>query len=294
MLPWAIGALAIAALAIYFLLRRRRRDEDIHEEAYREEPVHHQPVHHEPAGATEEAAAAPEPIHREPPIQSAPEPVAEHSTIPAATVTTAVPAAAGSSMLTAPVIGGIAAAVRPAAEPEMPAPAPEVEQVAPATAAAPEARPRIDLRMRPVRAGVDGEGARVEFELTVDNSGSLPAEDVRVSTWMLAAGASDAEQALIAPAGHADTPSVTIPAGEARTMEASVGLPASEVAGDSVLPVVVAEVSHRLADGTTAHATARFAVGVPDGEELAHFATHNPSGLHEGVVARELGEIERA
>jgi hypothetical protein len=149
--------------------------------------------------------------------------------------------------------------------------------------------------MRPVRAGVvNGEGARVEFELTVDNSGSGPAEEVRVSTWMLAAGATDAEQALIAPAGHADTPSVTIAAGEARTMEASVGLPAGEVSGDSVLPVVVAEVTHRLADGTTAHTTARFAVGVPDGEELAHFSTDNPSGLHEGVVARELGEIERA
>jgi hypothetical protein len=35
-------------------------------------------------------------------------------------------------------------------------------------------------------------------------------------------------------------------------------------------------------------------VGLPDGEELAHFAIHTPSGLHEGVEARALGEPERA
>jgi hypothetical protein len=83
----------------------------------------------------------------------------------------------------------------------------------------PEGRAEIDLRMRPVRAGVEGADARVEFELTVDNTGSAPAEDVRVSTWLLAAGPSEAEQALIAPAGHADTPAVTLAAGEARTLE---------------------------------------------------------------------------
>ncbi|HEX8375614.1 MAG TPA: hypothetical protein VF606_10590, partial [Geminicoccaceae bacterium] len=182
------------------------------------------------------------------------------------------------------------------AAPAAAAQASEAETAAPAAAAAavPEGRPEIDLRMRPVRAGVEGQDARVEFELTVDNSGSVPAEDVRVSTWMLASGSSQAEQALIAPAGTAETPSVTIAAGEARTMEASVGLPTSGVDGDAILPVVVADASYRLPDGSTAHATARFAVGVPDGEELAHFGIDNPSGLHEGVVARELGELERS
>jgi hypothetical protein len=174
---------------------------------------------------------------------------------------------------------------------------PEAEPVAvaPAVAAAePAGAPEIGLAMRPVRAGVAGDDARVEFELTVDNRGSAPARDVRVSTWMLAAGSTEAEQALIEPRGAADTPPVTLGAGEARTVEAQVALPTSEIAGDSVLPVVVADARYLLPDGSEGHATARFAVGVPDGEELAHFATDNPSGLHEGVVAQALGETERA
>ena len=110
---------------------------------------------------------------------------------------------------------------------------------------------------------------------------------------MLAAGSSEAESALIVPRDHADTPPVTIGAGESRTMQASVALPTAEVDGDAVLPVVVADARYRLPDGSEGRTSASFAVGVPDGEELAHFGIDNPSGLHEGVVARPLGEPER-
>jgi hypothetical protein len=185
-----------------------------------------------------------------------------------------------------------------------PAPAPVVAPlpVAPVAAApivtpvetvAPAGRPELDLTMRPRRAGVSGDDARVEFELTVGNSGPVAAENVRISTWMLAAGSSEAESALIVPRDHADTPPVTIGAGESRTMEASVALPTAEVDGDAVLPVVVADARYRLPDGSEGRTSASFAVGVPDGEELAHFGIENPSGLHEGVVARPLREPQR-
>lgn len=157
----------------------------------------------------------------------------------------------------------------------------------------PAGRPELELAMRPRRAGVSGGDARVEFELTVGNTGPVAAENVRISTWMLAAGSSEAESALIVPRDHADTPAVTIGAGESRTMEASVALPTAEVAGDAVLPVVVADVRYRLPDGSEGRTSASFAVGVPDGEELAHFGIDNPSGLHEDVVAKPLGEPER-
>jgi hypothetical protein len=160
-------------------------------------------------------------------------------------------------------------------------------------AAIPVGRPELELEMRPVRAGVSGDDARVEFELTVGNRGPVAAEDVRISTWMLAAGSSEAESALIVPRDHADTPPVTIGAGEARTMQASVALPTAEVDGDAVLPVVVADARYRLPDGSEGRTSASFAVGVPDGEELAHFGIDNPSGLHDDVVARPLGEPER-
>jgi hypothetical protein len=165
--------------------------------------------------------------------------------------------------------------------------------VAPVETAIPAGRPELDLAMRPVRAGVSGDDARVEFELTVGNSGPVAAENVRISTWMLAAGSSEAESALIVPRDHADTPPVTIGAGESRTMEASVALPTAQVDGDAVLPVVVADARYRLPDGSEGRTSASFAVGVPDGEELAHFGIDNPSGLHDDVVARPLGEPER-
>ena len=173
--------------------------------------------------------------------------------------------------------------------------APVVEPaVAAVPAAAPVGRPELDLSMRPVRAGVSGDDARVEFELTVSNGGTAPAEDVRISTWLLPAGTSEAEQALIEPRDHADTPPVTIAAGEARTVEAAVALPTAGIAGDALLPMVVALARYQLPEGGEGRVTARFAVGVPDGEELAHFGIDNPSGLHEDVVARQLGESERA
>jgi hypothetical protein len=168
-----------------------------------------------------------------------------------------------------------------------------VAAAAPVIAETPVGRPELELEMRPVRAGVSGEDARVEFQLTVGNRGSVAAEDVRISTWMLASAATEAERALIEPSHHADTAPVTIGAGEARTMEASVALPTSEVEGDAVLPVVVADARYRLPDGSEGRTSASFAVGVPDGEELAHFGIENPSGLHEDVVARPLGEPER-
>jgi cell wall-associated NlpC family hydrolase len=173
---------------------------------------------------------------------------------------------------------------------------PAAVPVAPvAAAAAPLGEAEIELGMRPIRAGVAGDDARVEFQLTVGNRGAAPAEGVRVSTWMLAAGSSEMEQALIEPrAGAADTSAVTIPAGESRTLEAAVALPTAEVEGDSVLPVVVADAAWRDSDGRERHTRVSYAVGVEVEGDLAHFDVDNPSGLHDDVVAQPLDALERA
>lgn len=164
----------------------------------------------------------------------------------------------------------------------------------PAAAAAEDGLPALDLELRPRRAGVTGSEAVVEFELDVANHGTAAARDVRVSTWMFQAGSesSEAERALIDRSGAADLHDIGAGAGEC--IARSVTLPTSEVGGDAVLPMVVAEARYRLPDGSEARTSATFAVGVPDGEELAHFAIDNPSGLHDEVVAWELGKTEPA
>jgi hypothetical protein len=166
-----------------------------------------------------------------------------------------------------------------------------------AAAAAPveTGAPSLEIELRPRRAGVTGTEAVVEFELDVANNGSAAARDVRVSTWMFPAGAdqtSEMERALIDRSG--DTDLNDIGAGSGESIARSVTLPTSEVGSDAVLPVVVAEARYRLPDGSEARTSATYAVGVPDGEELAHFAIDNPSGLHDEVVAWELGKTEPA
>lgn len=189
--------------------------------------------------------------------------------------------------------------VAPVAEPALAMPlattgADEAAYAAPAAATAAaaavaeEGEPQIEFEMRPRRAGVGEDDAKVEFALGVVNTGNAPARDVRVSAWMLGAGsprASEAESALI---DHVD-----IEAGEDANVEATVRLPRSGLSEDAILPVVVTEALYRLPDGSEGRTTASYAVGVPDGEEMMHFDVENPSGLHDGVVAREVDELER-
>jgi hypothetical protein len=157
-------------------------------------------------------------------------------------------------------------------------------------AATPVGRPRIDLRLRPLRAGVEGEGARIEFELTVLNEGPVEAQDVRVSTWMTANPGQDATRALVPPPGHVGTPPVVLAAGEARTLQASVALPRAQLSGTSVLPAVVADIRYTLPGGREGRTAAAFSVGLPAGDELGAFPLDGAAGLHANVIAVPLGE----
>ncbi len=194
-----------------------------------------------------------------------------------------------------------AAAPEPVAERESviaaaPSDGPDPVVAAAAAAAEPAGRPRIGLPMRPVRAGITGEDAVVEFELTVDNEGSAPARDVRISAFMLAAGSpqeSEMERMLIEPPAGSSLPEVDVEAGQAKRVEAAVALPTAGLS-DAVLPVVVAEARYTLPDGGEGRTSAAFAVGVPVDDELAHFDVEHPSGLHDDVEARLRREPEKA
>jgi hypothetical protein len=148
-------------------------------------------------------------------------------------------------------------------------------------------RPWLEMLMRPIRAGTTVDDARVEFELTVGNTGSVPARDVRISTWMFPAGdeASDMEKLLI------DSEESMAP-GDGTRVEAAISVPKAALP-DAVLPVVVADATYRMPDGSEGRTRASFAVGMARDGELAPFPTDRSSGLLETVEARLHGDLER-
>lgn len=164
-----------------------------------------------------------------------------------------------------------------------------------AAAAIETGRPWLDLAIRPVRAGVGEDAARVEFELGIENNGSAPAQDVRVSAWLLngnGPAASDMERMLIARPDGAQEIETSLAAGDGTRIETSVALPRAGIE-DAILPVVAAEARYRLPDGSEGRTSAAFAVGVARGDDLVMFDVDNPSGMHEGVEARLHGAPHR-
>ncbi len=192
------------------------------------------------------------------------------------------------------------APVTPVASAPAPAPRADAHNADPGDIAAmaanshPEAgRPWLEFLMRPVRAGTDADKAVVEFELTVGNTGSVRARDVRISTWMFAAGetGSEMERSLIEPRDAKRT-TATIEPGDGTQVDAAIALPKQDLRG-KVLPVVVADARYTLPDGSEGRTSASFAVGLPNGEGLEPFAVDLPTGLREDVEARLHGEPQR-
>ena len=166
----------------------------------------------------------------------------------------------------------------------------DVDALAASSEPAPN-RPWLEFLMRPVRAGTSEDETRVEFELTVGNTGSVPARDVQVSTWMVATGqGTDMERSLIEPPADATHSEMSIAPGDGARVDGAISLPTARLHG-SVLPVVVADARYRLPDGSEGRTHASFAVGLPSGDGLAPFEAD--SGLRDDVEARLHGEPER-
>ncbi len=274
---FALLALGIAAIVAFVMFRRRRATE----QAYYDEPY------------VEEAY-----------VEPAPEPVIERTPVAAAA---AVPAAAAIAagqnwQMTAPTIKArkpfaaspVAAApiaavpvVAAALEDEAPVAtaddatvsAADGEDLAALTGAKPVAdRPWLEFAMRPVRAGTSADEAVVEIELTVANAGSIRADDVRIATFMLPAGA-DSEMERLLTGGAAD-PSIaptSIDPGEGTRIDATLALLKSDIGtgarGEDFSPVVVADARYRLPDGSEGRTSAAFRIGARDeGGRLTPFA----------------------
>jgi hypothetical protein len=274
LLPWIIGgALALLALiAGFFLFRGRKTDDEVYEDTYYE-PAPTRETAREPAfvAPIDVAPVAAEPVFIRPVADPVPAPRAASEPVADDYVAAPPPDEVNISDSDHADIETLAASSEPVA-----------------------GRPWLEFMLRPLRAGTNRDNAIVQFELTVGNTGNVDARDVRISTWVVAAGeGSENERSLIVPS-DAHVEAVDIDAGEGATVEARIGL-AKDGIEDGVLPVVVADARYTLPDGTEGRTHASFAIGVPedDGSALQPFPTDRSSGLRENVEARLYGEPER-
>ncbi|MDB5673207.1 MAG: hypothetical protein JWM65_189 [Sphingomonas bacterium] len=269
--PWLalIGVGLIALVGFIMMARRRRVDEY---ESY-DEPV-----------AYEEPVRAPAPIVPEPVIAAAPiaRPDAQFLRREAPRAT-AAPLVAD-EQVAAPVVGTGELVESTDSDVEaLTAGNPPVAD-----------RPWLEMAMRPVRAGTNVDEALVEIELTVGNSGSVAANDVRISTFMFAnAPAADEMERLLVERDGEGVPSVRIKPGEGTTLEATLALPRSSLNG-SVSPVIVADARYPLPGGGEGHTAASFRISVSDdGETMTPIPTDR-AHMFDEVSAELEGVPQRA
>jgi hypothetical protein len=258
--PWALIAaivgLIAAGAALFLLLRNRRRrvEED---EVYYDAPVVAAPVTPtiEPqpyiAPYVAPAMVRDEPVIADEPVFAADSPIADPT--PAVETLSVGEPASGD-------VAAMAAASQPSAN-----------------------RPWLEMLMRPLRAGTTS----VEFELTVGNTGSVSAKDVKISTWMFPAGGQSSEMERLLIDSEA-----SIEPGDGTRVQAAIAMNKAQF-DESVLPVVVADARYTLPDGSEGRTEAAFAFGLAQDGELVPFPTDRSSGLLETVEARLHGDLKR-
>lgn len=274
---WVAGGIALLAVILGAALAMRgRRREDEYEPAYVED------THVEPQ---------PEPVAVAPVIEPVPvakaEPRKEPEYLRRGAPVSAV--AAADPIVAAP----------DAVEMSTP-PADEVAQLTAGTAPVAE-RPWLEFAMRPVRAGTNVDEALVEIELTVGNSGTVPARDVRISTFLLSSdpNGSEMERLLINPPADGTTDPVTIKPGEGKRIDATLALLKSDMGEnlpDTIRPIIVADARYTLEDGSEGRTSASFMIGVTpeEGGSGLDPLELSRASMHENVGAELRGEPQHA
>jgi len=276
---WVAGGIALLAaiLGAALAMRGRRREYD--------EPAYVEDTYVEPQ---------PEPVAVAPVIPPVPVAKAEQPRKEPEYLRRAAPVGAAAAAVMEPVV-----AAPDAVEMSTP-PADEVAELTAGTAPIAE-RPWLEFAMRPVRAGTNVDEALVEIELTVGNSGTVPARDVRISTFLLSSdpNGTEMERLLLSPPSDATTDPVTIQPGEGKRIDATLALLKSDMGDDmpdTIRPIIVADARYTLEDGTEGRTSASFTIGVTPEEggtgldplELSR------ASMHENVGAELRGEPQHA
>lgn len=182
------------------------------------------------------------------------------------------------------------------AQPAPPAP------VVPPAPVAPTPGPFLEFQLAPLRVGLAGDRALLDFDLTVGNPAAMPVVDVDIATLLLTAHAGQDEQiaAFFAREDKRGLDPFALGVGERRQLEATMTLPRAAVnivtARDRpfFVPMIAIDARYRWEDGRIARTTAAFMVGpaAPQGK-LAPIFTDRGDRMTERLDVRLYGQVRR-
>ncbi|MEG3123620.1 hypothetical protein [Sphingomonas sp. GB1N7] len=186
-------------------------------------------------------------------------------------------------------IGGDEVAVAP-----VPAPAPAPPP------AKPEARARIDITMRPVRAGTNLTSGAVDYEIGLRNSGDVAANDVRVDIRLMNASADQAAMLKVLFTQSIEKPLVArfdLSPGQAITLGGMAMIPQEgivpvSIAGrDFFVPMFSVNVLYGWHGGGQGQTAAAWVVGIEraPGEKMVPFRLDAGPRMHDAVGQRPQG-----
>ena len=198
-------------------------------------------------------------------------------------------------------------AVEPEAVPAVPAPRPVRPPVAPVTPpapapVAPTPGPFLEFQLAPLRVGLEGDRALLDFDLTVGNPASTAVSEVRIATLLITANAAQDEQiaAFFSDADKRGLDPFALAAGERRHLEATMALPRAAVnivqANDRAffVPMIAIDARYRWDDGRESRTTAAFMVGpaAPQGKLAPIFADRGDR-MVDRLEVRLHGQVRR-
>ncbi len=184
-------------------------------------------------------------------------------------------------------------------------PVPPVPSSPPPAPVAPAPLPprALEFQLAPLRVGVQGEQALLDFDLSVGNATDIPCEEVRIATLLLTANARQDEQiaAFLADDSAAALDPFPVAAGERRRLEATMSLPRDALTIVTAnerpffVPVMAIDARYRWADGRESRTSAAFVVGpaLPNGK-LSPVFVDRGDRMVDGLEARLHGEVRRS
>ena len=174
--------------------------------------------------------------------------------------------------------------------------------VTPPAPVAPTPGPFLEFQLAPLRVGLEGDRALLDFDLTVGNPASTPVAEVRIATLLITANAGQDEQiaAFFSDADKRGLDPFALGAGERRHLEATMTLPRAAVnivqANDRAffVPMIAIDARYRWDGGRESRTTAAFMVGpaAPQGK-LAPIFTDRGDRMVDRLEVRLHGQVRR-